>query len=375
MMNNMITSRADLQKLVDRAGDVDAVGLDTEFVWERTFYPRLGLIQLALSNEDCYLIDPLAIDDLAPLGHLLSDDNVVKIFHDAPQDLLILSNATGVIPKNIFDTRLGAGFAGLPSTLSLSNLVNELLNIELAKTETRTNWLRRPLKDTQVQYGLDDVRYLRAVRVLLLARCVSPMVKNWMQMDMDRLSHQPFFNGVENDKRYSKIKGCSGLDRKSLSVLRELGSWREKEAQGQDRPRGHIIQDKELLCLARNQPLSVSELITTCELTERKIKRYGKVLISCIQAGLAINEDKYPPSLKNHKLSKKEKTELRRLQNLITLECDIHGIDPALIGNSRNLKSLIKNDCNLSDCPDLRLSTGWRKELLAEALSLGLTQK
>ena len=139
-LNTLIQNEAELEILVSRAKKTDAVALDTEFVWERTYYPQLGLIQIALSDEDCFLIDPLAIKNLQALGQLLSDRGVVKIFHDAPQDLAILQRATGATPQNIFDTRLAAGFASLPATLSLGNLVKELLDIDLAKDETRTNW-------------------------------------------------------------------------------------------------------------------------------------------------------------------------------------------------------------------------------------------
>ena len=164
----MIDTTEKLHVLVERARKIDAVALDTEFVWERTYYPRLGLIQLALSREECFLIDPCALEDLSPLGELLADPTVVKIFHDASQDLAILRSATGAEPKSIFDTRLAAGFGGLSSTLSLAALVEILLDVKLKKTETRTNWLKRPLHPQQKDYALDDVRYLRKVRVLLL---------------------------------------------------------------------------------------------------------------------------------------------------------------------------------------------------------------
>src|SRR6056297_3353400 len=109
----MITSSDALHDLVEKARLTNAVAIDTEFVWTKTYLPRLGLVQLALSDEECYLLDPLAVEDLSPFGELLADPSVVKILHDAPQDLAILHSATGFIPKNIFDTRLAAGFAGL----------------------------------------------------------------------------------------------------------------------------------------------------------------------------------------------------------------------------------------------------------------------
>ena len=126
----MITTVKDLEALMARAHKTDAVAIDTEFVWKRTYYPRLGLIQVALSDEECFLIDPIALEDLSALGKLLADPDVVKIFHDAPQDLAILRAATKHDPQNIFDSRLAAGFAALGSTLSLAALIERLLEIK-----------------------------------------------------------------------------------------------------------------------------------------------------------------------------------------------------------------------------------------------------
>ncbi len=369
-MNNILTEKSALQKLIGRAREVDAVGIDTEFVWEKTYYPELGLIQLSLSDEDCYLIDPLAIDDLTPLGQLLNDSNVIKILHDAPQDLAILATATGATPRNIFDTRLGSGFAGLSSTLSLANLAKKLLDIELPKSQTRTNWLQRPLKEKQIEYGLDDVRYLRALRVCILASCVNGTTRSWLQEEMKTLDDQSTHNGIQDNKRYKRVKGVNGLSRKSLSALRELTLWREKEARRQDRPRGHILHDKGLLLLARNLPETSEDLIKLCELSEKKAMRYGSTLIDSIMKGCNISKENYPPRQQSIRLTEKEKTKLSDLQHILTLECDINGIDPALIGNMKDLKTFVKYNFNLDKCLGLKLATGWRRELIKTALSV-----
>ncbi|MDA0712136.1 MAG: ribonuclease D, partial [bacterium] len=159
----MISTEAGLKDVVRQARQSDCVALDTEFVWEDTYYPRLGIIQIGWSETNCFLIDAVAISDLSALGDLLTDAQTVKILHDAQQDLWILRHATGVTPCRIFDTRSAAGFSGMSSTLSLSNLLRACLNVQLAKTETRTDWLQRPLSDDQLDYALDDIRYLPAL--------------------------------------------------------------------------------------------------------------------------------------------------------------------------------------------------------------------
>jgi len=356
----MITTTKDLKALMARAHETDAVALDTEFVWERTYVPRLGLIQLALSNEDCFLIDPIALEDLSPLGKLLADPAVVKIFHDAPQDLSILRTATGHDPQNIFDSRLAAGFAALGSTLSLSALVERLLDIQLSKTETRTNWLKRPLDPKQTDYALDDVRYLRAVRVLLLAR-ILPETKKWLDEEMLLFNDPQHYLGVNDTLRYTKVKGAGSLDRKSLAILQELCVWRESEARKKDKPRGHVIKDPVLVAIARNCLNTHDSILASGEISAKTVKQYGDTVIQLVETGKACSETNLPQSLHNKKLKKSEKAELSNLQEYITLKSDVNGIDPALIGNKSELTKLIRH----STAPS-RQNKGWRKIFLAE---------
>ena len=364
----MITTSADLSELVARACKTDAVALDTEFVWERTYYPQLGLIQMALSDEDCILIDPIAIEDLSPLGELLSDRSVVKVLHDAPQDLAILSRVTGAVPQNIFDTKIAAGFANLPSTMSLCKLIKELLDIELPKTETRTNWLKRPLDEKQVLYALDDVRYLRAVRVLLLNRVIGPQIKSWLQEELNILNNPKHYQENCNGDRFRKIRGCGSLKRDSLAILKELVIWREGEAKKQDKPRGHIIKDNILLNIANEKTLQIENLQQKTGISAKAHKKYGSVIIELTQQVLNTPEENYPTVKRVTRLSQKDKLTLDKLHGLIKLKCELLGIDPALVGNSGELKSLAKvlTSSRSQQLPDLRQTEGWRRSLLQD---------
>ncbi len=357
----MITTAEDLKALMVRAHQTDAIAIDTEFVWERTYYPKLGLIQLALSDEECFLIDPCALSDLSPLGKLLADTAVVKIFHDAPQDLSILRAATGYDPTNIFDTRLAAGFSGLTSTLSLAALIEFLLDIKLDKSATRTDWLKRPLDTKQTVYAKDDVRYLRAVRVLLLAR-VLPESLSWMEEELQRLDSPESYLGVSDEERYSKIKGAGNLDANGLAILQKLATWREEEARKKNRPRGHIIKDNVLLSIAIDTLQDHNSIGKCGEISAKSVKKYGDTLIQLVSKGLQRPKDKCPPLLRNTKITKKEKTALTGLQDYITLKSDVSGIDPALLGNKNELMKCIRHTALSTS----RQKSGWRKAFLAE---------
>jgi len=364
----MITNQEDLQALILRARATDAVALDTEFVWERTYYPKLGLIQLAISNEECFLIDPLTLTDLSPLGELLGDPAVVKIFHDAPQDLTILHQATGVLPRNIFDTRLAAGFAGLSSTISLGNLIKDLLAIDLPKTETRTNWLKRPLNPKQIEYAVDDVRYLRAIRVLLLTRILNSTIKSWLEEELHRYNEPAFYLPPADKNRYLKIKGAGNLNRQALAILRELACWREQEARKRNRPRGHILSDQTLLCLAAKY-VEASVRVPQCEGISNNIAvQYGEQLLGLLQTGRLCPEQERPPSLQKAKLNKREQGELKKLQEYIILKSDVLGLDPTLIANTSELRELIRFRNQTAHNFPQKLAHGWRRNFLEEML-------
>ena len=367
-LSTLIQNEADLEILVARAKQTDAVALDTEFVWERTYYPKLGLIQIALSDEDCYLIDPLAIKNLQALGQLLADRGVIKILHDAPQDLAILHMATGTTPQNIFDTRLAAGFSNLPATLSLCNLVKELLDIDLAKDETRTNWCQRPLTDEQVRYALDDVRYLRAVRILLLTRIIGPKIKSWLQEELNLLNNPATYSGLPADERYMKIRGSSALDQQGLAILKNLSTWRDGMARKLDRPRGHVLKDTLLIELAQQKPRSLEEQKLQCGLSDNATAKFGKIIAAIIDTTLRQPIASYPALERPTRLNQTDRETLEKLNNLINLKAGLLGIAPGLIGNTSELKLLVTtlSAKKAEASRQLRQTDGWRKSFLED---------
>ncbi|MFA7183493.1 MAG: hypothetical protein WC082_01295, partial [Victivallales bacterium] len=236
----LITTGHELKKLMSKALREPAVAIDTEFLWEYTFYPRLGLVQLGI-REECYLIDPVTIDDLSPLGELLAEKSVCKILHDAQQDLVILKAATGANPRNIFDTRLAYGFCSSSSVLSLSALLEETLGVKLPKTETRSDWLMRPLTDKMYDYACDDVKYLTELMNFIITKAEEQNTAEWLDEEMKKYDSALLYKEIGPQECFRKIKGIDQLKGRKLAVLRELAAWREKTARRKNRPRGHII--------------------------------------------------------------------------------------------------------------------------------------
>ena len=212
-----------------RAGGLAA--LDTEFVWRSTNRPKLALVQLGATDGTSWAVDCLLALDTAPLADLLRDAGTVKVLHDAHQDLDHLFHYTGAKPVNVFDTQLAAAFAGLPAGLSLQKLLQETVDVGLAKTETTTDWMQRPLTDAQVSYALDDVRYLGEARAELLKRADALGTRAWLDAEMARYDDPALYGDPDPATVWTRVKcGRVHLDRRGLSFLRALAAVRELRA-------------------------------------------------------------------------------------------------------------------------------------------------
>ena len=224
----MISSTPALQDCLQHARTHGAVAIDTEFVWDETYYPGLGLVQLGISPDAAWLIDAPALADPAPVGALLADPGIIKVLHDARQDLCILKDWSGGAPRTIFDTRLAAGFCGYSSQLSLQALLREVLGVELEKSETRTNWLRRPLSARQIAYALDDVRHMLELRDRLLALAGEAGTLAWLKEEMQGLDDPALYQARPPAETWARVKDAGRLNAQGLAVLCELAALREE---------------------------------------------------------------------------------------------------------------------------------------------------
>lgn len=361
-----------LETLVNRALNAPCVGIDTEFVWEQTYYPRLGIVQVGFSENDCHLIDTVTLSDLSPLGTLLSNPHTVKILHDAQQDLWILRRITDAIPRNIFDTRCAAGFAGLGSTLSLGNLLRLCLNIQLPKTETRTNWLRRPLSDKQLAYALNDVRYLPALREHLLTDIQRRGRENWLAEELRQYDIAKLYDDRAPEEQYTRVKGTGRLSRRDMAIVRELATWREKQAQQADRPRTWIISDNAIVQIARRKPQSTQSLKRLRGIPRSIANQHGNSLLNAVQRGLAIDEKNCPPISPPVRPNPFDDARLDLAMAFLRGRCLSEGIDLAMVASRSEVKAYIASKKNATNNP---LHTGWRREFLGADLTALLKGK
>jgi ribonuclease D len=364
----MIETPLALEKLVGQLSSAPCVAVDTEFVWERTFYARLGLIQVGTQEGACYLIDPVALPDLSPLGTILSSPDVVKILHDAPQDLMILRRATGAVSQTVFDTRLAAGFAGLSSETSLQNLLANLLDIQLPKGHTRTNWLARPLSIEQVEYAADDVRHLPRAATLLREKARAAGVESWLNEELELLNAPALTEEPNPRESYRRIRAAGRLRPRNLAVLRELAAWREQTARAVDLPRQHVVEDSELLSVASVVPTQAPDFEHCRDLRRQTEQRYGESLLAAVQQGLALPEPEWPetPTVPDEQRIGKDR--ITSVVEMIRKTAEAKPVDPRLVSTKNDVLMLLHEGRNALP-GNHRLLRGWRAELLGDCLA------
>ena len=361
------TPRA-LEAFVERLAGDSCVAVDTEFVWERTFYARLGLIQFGTSEGECFLVDTVALPDVTPLGALLANPAIVKILHDAPQDLMILRRATGVVPQNIFDTRLAAGFAGLSSETSLQNLLLALMDIQLDKGQTRADWMARPLSLDQLRYAADDVRTLARAAILLREKAREAGVESWLDEELMLLNDPALTEERSPMESYRRIRAAARLRPRNLAVLRELAAWREQEAKTVDLPRQQVAEDTELLSVSSVLPIEGPDFEKCHDLRRRTEQRYSAPLLAAVKRGLALPESDCPDASTAPDERAIGKERIAAALEHIRKTAEEKHVDARLVSTKNEVVMLLHEGGNALP-RNHRLLRGWRAELMGDSLA------
>lgn len=347
----------------------DLLALDTEFIWTTTYYPKLALIQLSTGTAELSaLVDPLAIDDPEPLRRLLEDERVCKVMHEAASDLPILRGWCQALPQNILDTRIAGAFCGLGGGCSLNKLLTDLLQITLEKGETRSDWLRRPLSDSQLHYAAEDVLHLPELARQMQQRIAAAGNTAYCSEEMQMFGRAEFYRLLPPEECWTKISGAGRLNRRQLAVLQQLTAWREETARNRDRSRPRIIKDAQLLEVAGLLPKSVGELHRITEFRPEQIKKYGEEIIVAVQQGLAVPAG-HCPQLPDMPMALKEyHSRIERVQNLVRKRCQGNGIDPGYLASRREIGAFVLAAERLGWPFSSPLLQGWRARVLGETI-------
>ncbi len=364
----MMTSSAPListaTALEDLAATLDPaapLGLDTEFLRERTYRAELCLLQITTpSGPAC--IDPLALPGLDALRELLTGSPGPKVLHAARQDIEVLAPVTGV-PAPVFDTQVAASLAGFPAQVGYAELVRRLIGHELSKAHTRTDWSRRPLSDAQVDYALDDVRYLLPLREHLLEQIGRLGRTRWLDEELAALADTAWL-AVDPERAWQRVKGLQSLDAGRAALARALGAWRERRAIARNRPRGWILDDTVLREIVHRVPRGRAELAGLPGMPEGVVRHSGDELLSIIEAAPVSHP---PPPLQRAERPDPAFTALvKKLSGITQAVAAELQLASEVLATRRDLEQLARGET------DAAVTRGWRRDAIGERLVAAL---
>ncbi|AWX13518.1 ribonuclease D [Mergibacter septicus] len=363
----LITTETELEQICQQARQQPVVALDTEFIRIRSYYPKLGLIQL-YDGQQVSLIDPLQISDFTPFIELLADSKVLKLLHAGSEDLEIFQHQFQQMPMPMVDTQIMADFLGFPLSVGFAKLVEHFFEVHIDKAISRTDWLARPLSLKQCYYAGSDVFYLLPIYQKLQQQLVETQ---WYQAVIDESEALIYKRQrqIDPDLAYLEIGNAWRLNRQELTVLQKLAKWRLTEAIKRDLAPNFVLKSESLYRLAQTQPKHTSQLFEL-ELHPNEIRHHGKKLLSLIAQAQRIDPTQYPPLVANIALNPNYKKAIRLLQNNIK-KLTPTGLTPQLIGSKRLLHQLLtwywqKN--NTEKVP--KLLQNWRKPFGEQLLIL-----
>ena len=356
-----IQTTAQLRSACEHWARVDAVALDTEFERTRTYYSRPALVQV-FDGERASLIDPLTIDDFAPLAELLQCSDITKVMHASEGDNEVLEQLTGVIPQPIFDTQVAAAFAGHGYSLGYRKLTQLLLGEELSKGETRSDWLKRPLSEAQISYAALDVLHLLPMYRRLRRELTEMGRDGWLEEEIALMLGR---RAADRDPRraYLRIRQTRRLGSAGLATLRELAAWRETEARGRDVPRQMITKDSCLVAIAEIPPANEEELADIPELSANAVRRYAQPLLNAIQQA---RSDDSPPA-PTPALERGHSPWLKALKELVRQRAELLNMPAPLLAQARTLESLVvATAAGNHEVP--QALQGWRESVIGTPL-------
>jgi ribonuclease D len=357
----LIATTAELAALCERLRHETFVTVDTEFMRERTYWPELCVVQLG-GEQEVAVVDALAPDlDLAPLGALLADRKVVKVFHAARQDIEIFLLKFDAVPTPLFDTQVAAMVAGFGDQVSYDQLCRALAGAQIDKAHRFSDWAARPLSPSQIAYAAADVTHLRKIYTALRNRLEREERMAWVAQEMAVLD-QPATYRVDPEAAWERLKARTG-NRRFLGLLRAVAAWREREAQRINIPRQRLVKDETLLELAATGPETPADLARARGISEGFAKgRSGAGLLAAIQAAKALPDSELPEAPRDRGGPAPSPALVALLKVLLAAKSEEHEVAPRLLASSDDLDRLATEAH-----PDLPALRGWRREVFGEA--------
>ena len=358
----LIENHTQLKEFCEAIKHESLIAVDTEFFRETTYFAELGLVQIA-GGEHIACIDVLAFDAREQLAGLLLNPSIGKIFHSCSQDMEVLYHYLGALPEPILDTQIAAAFLGEADQIGYANLIEQKLGLVLDKSQTRTNWLQRPLSRQQLEYAADDVRYLAQLYAILLAELDSTGRTEWFMQDCAVLSTAAERFETDFANCWKRVRGCQRLSGQQLAIVVQIARWREQLAIDKNLTRRKVLRDEPVVELATSPPDS-QEALANMRLPRDIIQKHSAELYRAIQTGASTAEEDWPEN-PTQRPDTTYKALLKQLQDSVNRQAAVLGIAASMLCSRKELEKLIAGE------RDLIVLKGWRRPCLGESL-LGL---
>jgi len=356
----LLETTAQLSEAKKSWQDNDVLGIDTEFVRERTYRAELGLVQVS-DGSTAWLVDTVKLDSLELLEQLLGHPAITKILHSGSEDLEVLAHTVGTVPSPLVDTQIACAFLGQPLQMGYHATVQWLFDVEVDKDQTRSNWCRRPLTERQRRYAAMDVVLLPQMLSILMPRLEEKGRDAWMAEEIER-ARSNALREVEPAQAYLRVSGAGRLDQEARRVLRKLAAWRETTAQEKNLARGFVLPDAALLDLAKRRPGDRNAVLALESIHPKVRNRHANTFVELIQSGVAETE----PAPIPEPLNNAQRRQLGAMRDLVKKKAEALEMEPALIASRRELENLLRSVMDGKPLPE-RFS-GWRKAVATDEL-------
>lgn len=356
-----IASQEDLEAFVERAQSSRVLAIDTEFLREKTYYPKLCLLQMATYDESV-IVDPFAVEDLNVIVPLLANENIVKVFHAAHQDLEIILYDLGCIPKPLFDTQVAAALLGQTQQIGYASLVQSVCGVKLGKTDSFTDWSARPLSESQLRYAEDDVIYLPKMYDTMKAMLEEKGRWEWLEDELRALEDQELYMPDERE-RFRKLKHGAQLSRRQMAAAREMAAWREIEARKRNVPRKWVLTDEQIVEACKREPRKIDDLFMVRGVRERLTTRDARVLIQLVRSALDASPETWPEPAPAMRSERNVDSQVDLLMAVVRMRARENGIAVPTLASHSDLVSIARGHYD-----GVEILNGWRREMVGEEL-------
>lgn len=356
-----ITTQKQLKAFIDHARTREVLAVDTEFLREKTYWPKLCLIQLG-TDEQFVAVDPFKVKDLSPLVELLEDERITKLFHAATQDIEIIKHELGVVPHPVFDTQIAASLLGDMLQIGYGSLVLSECGVKLKKADSFTDWSRRPLTDSQIDYALDDVIYLPKLYYKMKGELERLGRLSWLDRDFSDVCDPKRYEVCPED-RFRRLRRVNQLFGRQLAAARSITAWREVQAMKRNIPRKWIISDEQIIEICKREPRTLDELFMVRGVSNAlDIKDARRVLEVCAE-GLDAPRETWPVLPKQPRGEVNVDPQVDYLSALVRLRAKENGVAFAVLASHADLVKIARGHYDETD-----VMKGWRRHLVGEEL-------